>query len=114
MDIQSPIYLLHVFYFKDNTDKIKQRCYIQGIPMSHMKLENVESFKIERLHIYNSHSARFESLTKYFCAFQHHCRNFVNLLRRVRNPRFILDRERLGPLRHLLWLPPMVVLLNGV
>jgi len=114
MDIQSPIYVLHVFYFKDNTDKIKQRCYMQGIPVSHMNLENIESFKIERIQIYNTRIVIVDSPTKYFRAFQRHCRNFVSLLRRVRNPRFILDRERLGPLRYLLWLPPIVVLLNGV
>lgn len=106
MDIQSPIYILHIYYLNDQSDKIKHRCYVQGIPVCEMNFTNVASLQIERIYL-ESNRFKKESLTKYFYAFQKFIKLYATLLRRVRNPRFILDRERLGCNKRLLWLPPI-------
>jgi hypothetical protein len=78
--------------------------YAQGMSVQCIPLENVIHWTILRVDFFQGRAKEI-SLNKPFLAFQRKVRAYFRLLRRVRNLRFLLNRE-LG----LIGLPPTGVL----
>ncbi len=79
--------------------------YPQGIPNHFMNFNDIATWKLTK-RIWTSKGGIDICLNRYLIAFQRLWRAYKRLLRRVRNPRFFLERERVF-LERPVWPPPI-------